>query len=113
MADFAPGTLIADRYRVESVIIVGPNATTYGCTVQGGGKFFIKVLKAILAKDREDMGRFQREYEVLSQLSHPCIAKVFEMGTAPDGAPFIAMEWLEGETLKKKLERGPLDPREA
>lgn len=56
--------------------------------------------------------RFRREALALAQLNHPGICQVYELADTPQGA-FIAMEWIEGETLRARLDRGPLPWREA
>lgn len=56
--------------------------------------------------------RFDREIAALARLRHPGIVGYVGHGTTRGGAPFLAMEWLEGETLKDRMERGPLSWRE-
>ena len=66
----------------------------------------IKILPGEYATD-ESRQRFQREAQVLSSLSHPHICTIYDIGEE-HGTPFIAMEYLEGETLAARLKRGPL-----
>jgi serine/threonine-protein kinase len=72
----------------------------------------IKVLPAALASDRERLGRFKREAQVLASLNHPNIAHVygFETATLPDGSTvhFLAMELVEGDDLAERLRRGAI-----
>src|SRR5262249_43942833 len=63
----------------------------------------IKVLAPAVAADPQFRERFDREARTISQLSHPNICTLHDIG---DG--FIVMEYLEGETLAARLERGPL-----
>jgi hypothetical protein len=74
----------------------------------------IKVLAAHLASSPEIRDRFEREARTSSQLSHPHICALYDVGTAPNPAPtsdviqFLVMELLEGDTLAIRLAKGPL-----
>jgi eukaryotic-like serine/threonine-protein kinase len=70
----------------------------------------IKVLNAELAADADFRARFHREATAISQLDHPHICALFDVGEQ-DGTSFLVMQYLEGETLAERLERGklPLD----
>ncbi len=59
-----------------------------------------------------ELARFNQEAKVLAELSHPGIVRYLDHGLTPDGAPYIAMEWLDGETLEDRLARGRLGPGE-
>jgi serine/threonine-protein kinase len=68
----------------------------------------LKVLHREYVRHREVVDRFVREAEIVAQLDHPHIVDVFDVGVA-EGAPFLAMEFLDGESLSSLLEReGPL-----
>src|SRR5438552_3862444 len=72
----------------------------------------IKVLPAALALDPAFRGRFDREARAISQLSHPHICALYDVGEH-QGTSFLVMEHLEGETLAARLERGALKVDEA
>ena len=57
--------------------------------------------------------RFLREAQAASALDHPNVCTLYEIGETADGQTFLAMSFCEGETLRSRLRRGPLDPREA
>lgn len=57
--------------------------------------------------------RFLREAQAASALDHPNVCTLYEIGETDAGQTFLAMAFCEGETLRSRLRRGPLDPREA
>ena len=56
----------------------------------------------------EDAARFGREAQILAGLSHPRVVRYVAHGAGDGGAPYLVMEWLEGEDLTARLGRGPL-----
>src|SRR6185436_8188161 len=72
----------------------------------------IKVLPAQSATDPDRLRRFESEARAASQLNHPNILTVFDVG-ADNGQPYVVSERLEGETLRERLVRGPVAEREA
>lgn len=68
----------------------------------------LKLLPAHLSVDTNARRRFEEEARAASLLDHPNIATVYEVDETGDGQLFIAMAYYEGETLRDKLERGPL-----
>src|SRR5580765_3532658 len=67
----------------------------------------IKVLPAEFAHDPERVQRFQQEAEALAALNHPNIAAIYALEEA-NATPFLVLEFVEGETLAERLNRGPL-----
>ncbi len=67
----------------------------------------VKVLPARLSENAEFRQRFEREAKTISQLSHPHICTLHDVGHQ-DGVEYLVMEFLEGETLTERLARGPL-----
>jgi TolB-like protein/tetratricopeptide (TPR) repeat protein len=72
----------------------------------------IKVLPQSLAKDADALARFEREALAVAALSHPNILSIFDFGTQ-DGVSYAVMELLEGETLRGKLDAGPISQEQA
>src|SRR5438067_289574 len=74
----------------------------------------IKVLPAAFSADAERLSRFEQEARAAAALNHPNIVAVFDVGTgAPDSAPYVVSELLEGETLRERLAGGALPVRKA
>jgi len=72
----------------------------------------IKVLPASFSADADRLQRFEQEARAAGTLNHPNLVTIFELGSW-QGSPFIAMELLEGETLREKLDEGAIPPRKA
>jgi serine/threonine protein kinase/Tol biopolymer transport system component len=72
----------------------------------------VKVLPRNLAEDPDALGRFEREAKAVAALSHPNILAIHDFGRE-EGTVYAAMELLEGETLRQRLQEGALPPRKA
>ncbi len=72
----------------------------------------IKVLPAHFSKDPEMTQRFEREAQTIAALNHPHVCTLHDVGRQ-DGIDYLVMEFLEGETLAQRLERGPMPMEEA
>jgi len=70
-----------------------------------GRKAAIKVLHPKLAADPEVVSRFFHEARASNAIRHPNIVEAYDYGTRPDGAPYIIMEYLDGESLSARLKR--------
>ncbi len=69
----------------------------------------VKFMSVELAKDPANVARFSKEASAAAAVKSPHVVQTFDHGVAPNGAPFIVMELLEGEDLGKRIERaGPL-----
>jgi len=70
----------------------------------------IKILSESFAGDRERLERFQQEARILSVLNHPNLMAIYDVGEQ-EGMHFLVSEFLEGETLRDRLQAGPLPQR--
>ncbi len=73
----------------------------------------VKVLHPDLSRDPRLVSRFFTEARAADSIAHPSIVHIYDCGTLPEGSPYIVMEYLAGETLRGRLLRGPLPPRQA
>jgi eukaryotic-like serine/threonine-protein kinase len=76
-------------------------------------KVALKLLSAEVARDERRVQLFEHEAQAASRLNHPNVCMILEVGTAPDGRRFIAMEHIDGVTLRDLMERRRLAPVEA
>ncbi|WP_437668758.1 protein kinase domain-containing protein [Sorangium sp. So ce131] len=78
-----------------------------------GTQVAVKFMSPAYAEQGGFVERFRREAMAAAQIKSPHVAQVFDHGVTPDGAPYIVMELLEGEDLKRRIERlGVLAPTE-
>jgi tetratricopeptide (TPR) repeat protein len=107
----SPGDLLADRFEIEQLAGSGGSGRVYRARDrQTGVAVAVKVLHGAEIGDKAP--RFVREARVLSDLSHPGIVRHVAHGTTPEGEPYLAMEWLDGETLRDRLARRELTMKE-
>ncbi len=110
--DLPPGSF-AGEYRIEKKIGEGGMGSVYGARHPLIGKrAAIKVIRRELSTSREAVDRFVLEAQSVNQIGHPNIVDVFGFGQLPDNRSFFVMEWLEGESLRDRLQR-PLQFPEA
>jgi len=104
-----PGTRIG-HYVIERFVAIGGAAVVYYARDPRAGRHLaIKLLLDGNRADREHTRRFFREARSYTRLIHPRIVTLYEVGEYED-VPFLAMEWVEGQTLAEHLEKGPLEP---
>ncbi|MFO0580116.1 MAG: protein kinase [Polyangia bacterium] len=100
------GAVFANRFEVERLAGQGGMGAVYRAHDRHSGEQI--ALKLLHGGSIDDSERFLREAQLLAELHHPGIVSYRAHGQAPDGQRFLAMEWLEGETLGQRLLRGPL-----
>lgn len=106
-----PGDQIGERFLVEHLAGVGGMGEVYRAIDQvSDGSVALKVLRELNLESSE---RLSQEARVLETLVHPHIVKYVAHGITPSGAPYLAMEWLDGESLTMRLTRTGLRMEEA
>src|SRR3972149_4680106 len=91
------------HYRIVSKIGAGGMGEVYlAQDTKLDRKVALKILPADLAANQDRMRRFVQEAKSAAALNHPNIAQIYEIGEA-DGVNFIAMEFVDGETLREKI----------
>src|SRR5215469_4872261 len=75
-----------------------------------GRQVAIKILPSAYAADSLGLQRFEQEARAAAQLNHPNIVAIYDIGTS-EGAPYVVLELLEGETLRQRIAGGPLPVR--
>ncbi len=99
------GSVIADRYHVIRKLGEGGMGQVYLAEhVKMGRMSAIKVMTQALANDMDAVGRFNREAANASKISHPNIAAIYDFGETPEGLIYLAMEFVEGESLTNLCE---------
>ncbi|HEU4509319.1 MAG TPA: serine/threonine-protein kinase, partial [Pyrinomonadaceae bacterium] len=111
MKNELPPDVNLSHYRILSKIGAGGMGEVYCAQdTRLDRKVALKILPAELASNRDRMERFIREAKAAAALSHPNIAQIFEIGEH-DGAHYIAMEFIDGVTLRHKIHREHTDLR--
>jgi len=106
-----PGQLIG-KFEIECLITVGGMGEVYLAHDASGIPVALKILRRHLIASPHAVDRFQTEARAVSALHHPNIVTVCDSGDSPAGL-FIAMEWVEGPTVRKLIEAGFVDAAQA
>ena len=108
-----PGEVLAGRFRIVNFVAAGGMGEVYKAEdLLLDRMVALKLLPKELAEDRESLEQFLREAKTASALNHASICRVYDFGEDAARA-FIAMEYLEGETLSARIQRGRLSTVEA
>ena len=102
---FLPGTKVADRYRIVSLVGKGGMGEVYRADdLKLGHTVALKFLPKDLAEDPQRLEYFHSEVRLTRQISHPNVCRVYDIGEV-DGQHFLSMEYIDGEDLKVLLRR--------
>jgi eukaryotic-like serine/threonine-protein kinase len=101
------GTTLRDKWVLEQLIGVGGMASVYIGRHKIGRREAIKILHAEIAKSEQIRARFEQEALAVNSFRHPGVVEVRDVDVTEDGAPFLVMELLEGESLSDRVRREP------
>src|SRR5947208_3170755 len=105
------GTVLNGKWRLDAVLGIGGMATVYAATHRNQKRVAIKMLHPEVSIDEQVKVRFTREGYVANTVGHPGAVSVLDDDVTEDGAAFLVMELLEGETLDHRREKaGRLAP---
>jgi hypothetical protein len=99
------GTVLQDKWKLESLLGVGGMAAVYGATHRNGKRVAVKMLHPEFSHDEQVRTRFLQEGYAANTIQHEGAVSVLDDDLAPDGSAFIVMEMLEGETVEQRWER--------
>jgi len=103
------GRSIDGRYRIDSLIGAGGMGTVYSATrLLIGDEVAIKVLHQDHG-DAHSSERFRREAQAAARLKHPNAVSIYDFGISTDGLQYLVMEFVEGMSLRERLNDGPVD----
>ncbi|MFO0618281.1 MAG: serine/threonine-protein kinase [Polyangiaceae bacterium] len=102
------GMWLQGKWFLERLIGRGATASVYVARHRIGRVAAIKILHAHLQTNVELCERFQREALAVNRFDHPAAVPVMDVDVTEDGAPFIVMEFVEGETIAQRMKRGPI-----
>jgi serine/threonine-protein kinase len=108
------GQVLVETYRVERLIAEGGMAAVYEAThLRIPKRFAVKFLRLSLMNNAEALLRFRREAEIIATLDSPSIVALVDYNVTDDGVPYIVLEYLDGENLAQRMERGRVELVEA
>src|SRR5882762_5050856 len=102
MAKLSPGVTLSHYHIVSEIGAGGMGEVYLAEDARLHRKVALKILPADLASNKDRMRRFIQEAQAAAALNHPNIATIHEIGES-DGVNFIAMEFVEGVTLREKI----------
>ena len=107
------GQTLRGKWTLERLLGSGGMAAVYVAHHKIGRRDAIKILHPDIAENKDLAARFEQEAHAVNRFRHPGAVSILDIDTTEDGAPFLVMELLEGESLEARRQRGPINPVEA
>jgi serine/threonine-protein kinase len=109
-----PGVRLNDMFEIERLIAEGGMGEVYkGVSLASGDPVAIKLVRPEMARNPDVIALFKREAAILHNLLHDAIVRYYVFSVEPDlQRAYIAMEFVDGVSLQKRLSSGPLSPAE-
>jgi hypothetical protein len=104
------GEVLGERFEIEMLAGSGGMGEVYAARDRSGGE---RVAVKVLAAGDVHAERFAEESRVLARMTHPAVVRYVAHGITREGAPYLVMEWLDGEDLAARLVRAPLNVAES
>lgn len=102
------GSILGNRYEIEEIIGSGGMAIVYKATDRLLNRYVaIKMLREELKDDKEFVERFRVEAQSAASLNHSNIVSVYDVGQE-NGMDYFVMEYIDGSTLKERIQAGPI-----
>ena len=112
--ELPPGSVVGDTYEIDARLGAGAMGEVYAARhVVLGKRVAIKVIGQRLSEDEAAIERFAMEARTLAQIQHPAIVAVEHVGELADGRAYFVMEFLRGESLFERIQRGRVPLPEA
>jgi eukaryotic-like serine/threonine-protein kinase len=109
VADDRVGTVLSDRYRLDSLLGEGGMGKVYAAEhVLMRKRLAVKILHTELTQVPEVVARFEREAMAAANIDHPNVAAATDFGKLPDGAVFLVLEFVQGRNLRDEIAQGPM-----
>jgi serine/threonine-protein kinase len=100
------GTTIREKWTLERLLGIGGMASVYSARHKIGRRDAIKILHPEIAQSPQLRERFEQEAHAVNAFRHPGVVEIRDVDVTEDGAPFLVMELLDGETLAERIKRG-------
>src|SRR5688500_18315447 len=105
IGDCRLGEMVAEKYRLETVLGEGGMGIVYGAThVDLNRRVALKVVRKELVKNEEVVARMLEEARAAANIRSEHVCRVLDLGRLPNGSPFIVFEYLDGNNLAAVLD---------